>query len=64
MKSKFKEFFTRQNPNRDINLAQVVICKRFAKIPTLFISVINNENYLHKKYKLNFPFRNAIVCEK
>ncbi|CAF4833588.1 unnamed protein product [Rotaria socialis] len=38
VKDKVKKFFTRQNHSRDINLAQVVICKSFAKIPMLFIS--------------------------
>ncbi len=41
-KTKIKGLFARQNPRPDA-LAQVIACKRLAKMPILFLAVRNNK---------------------
>lgn len=64
IKAKLKGLFHRHNPRPDASVTQVVVCKRFAKIPMHFLSVRKKNTHSHNQFLFIFNKRNVDKCEK
>ena len=52
LKTKLKGLFHRHNARADAFVTQVVVCKRFAKIPMHFLSVRKKNKHSHNQFCL------------